>query len=241
MGSFAILLTGELQRMLRYHILGAGFVVAIIWLLVLHFTEVIGVATMLPLLLFFDTTSMTIILIGVTLFFEKQEGTIRSLQVSPINRTEQILAKTGGNILSNVITLVILYLYAWLFKEIELSFIALLVAVILIGLFHSLVGYLLTYRVRGFTELLMAMFIYLFGFMLPVIFEQVGLIQNEVAKGFMYLLPTKAAFILLNSSGGAVETWEIIFSAFYLIAASAILMYFVMKRFNEFALKESGV
>lgn len=241
MGSFAILLKGELQRMLRYHILGAGFVVAILWLLVLHFTEVIGVATMLPLLLFFDTTSMTIILIGVTLFFEKQEGTIRSLQVSPINRTEQILAKTGSNILSNVITLVILYLYAWLFKEIALSFMVLLAAVIIIGLFHSMVGYLLTYRSKGFTELLMGMFVYFFAFMLPVVFEQIGLIQNEIAKGFLYLIPTKAAFILLNSAGGGMETWEVIFSAFYLLAVSAVLMHFVLKKFNEFALKESGV
>lgn len=241
MGSFGILLKGELQRMLRYHILGAGFVVAVIWLVVLHFTEVIGVATMLPLLLFFDATSMSIILIGVTLFFEKQEGTIRSLQVSPINRPEQILAKIGGNILTNVQTLVIVYLYAWFFKEIDLSFMGLLLAVIIVGLFHSLVGFLLTYRARGFTELLMGMFVYFFAFMFPVVFEQIGLIQNEIATGIMYILPTKASLILLNSAGGGMETWEILFSAFYLLAASAVLLYFVLKKFNEFALKESGV
>lgn len=227
--------------MVRYHIVGAGLVVAFLWLLVLHFTEVIGVATMLPLLLFFDATSMAIILIGVTLFFEKQEGTLRSLQVSPINRTEQILAKTGGNILTAVQTLIILYLYAWIFKDIELSFLTLLLAVILVGLFHSLVGYLLTYRARGFTELLMGMFVYFFAFMFPVVFEQIGLIQNDIAKGFLYLLPTKASLILLNAAGGAGETWEIVFSAFYLLAASALLLYYVLKKFNEFALKESGV
>ncbi len=85
------------------------------------------------------------------------------------------------------------------------------------------------------------MFVYLFAFMLPVVFEQIRLIQNEIAKGIMYLMPTKAAFILLNSSGGGLETWEILFSAFYLIALSAVLMYFALKKFNEFALKESGV
>ncbi len=241
MSSFAILLAGELQRMMRYHILGAGLVVAIIWLIVLHFTEIFGVATMLPLLLFFDTTSMSILLIGVMLFFEKQEGTIRSLQVAPINRGEQVLAKTGGNILSNVQTLVILYLYAWIFKEIDLSFFALLMAVIIVGLLHSLVGFLLTYRSRGFTELLMGMMVYLFIFMIPVVLEQTGLIQNEIATGILYLAPTKAAFILLNASAGVVETWEVIFSASYLIIASGVLMYFVLKKFNEFAQKESGV
>jgi fluoroquinolone transport system permease protein len=240
-GSIGVLLVGELQRMLRYHILGAGFVVALIWLLVLHFTEVIGVATMLPLLLFFDATSMAIILVGVTLFFEKQEGTIRSLQVSPINRTEQIMAKILGNILTVVQTLVILYLYAWFFKEIKLSFVALLLAVILIGVFHSLVGFLLTYRARGFTELLMGMFVYFFAFMFPVVFEQIGLIQNEVVRGILYLLPTKASLILLNASAGGIEAWEVYFSAFYLVAVSGLLFYYVLKRFNEFALKESGV
>lgn len=240
-GSFAILLKGELQRMLRYHILGAGLAVSLIWLLVLHFTDVIGVATMLPLLLFFDATSMSILLVGVTLFFEKQEGTIRSLQVSPINRTEQIQAKIWGNILTNVQTLLILYLYAWFFKEIHLNLFTLLLAVILIALFHSLVGYLLTYRSRGFTELLMGMFVYFFLFMFPVVFEQIGLIQNEFIKGLLYLTPTKASLILLNSAAGGMETWEVYFSAFYLVAASGLLFYFVLKRFNEFALKESGV
>ncbi|HHX77714.1 MAG TPA: hypothetical protein GX697_05130 [Firmicutes bacterium] len=69
MSNFIILLGGELQRMLRYHILGAGFIVSIIWLLVLHFTEVIVVSTVLPLLLFFDAVSMSVLLVGVMLFF----------------------------------------------------------------------------------------------------------------------------------------------------------------------------
>jgi fluoroquinolone transport system permease protein len=240
-GNVALLLAGELQRMARYHVLGAGFVVAIIWLVVLHFTEVIGVATMLPMLLFFDAVTMSIILIGVTLFFEKQEGTLRSLQVSPINRTEQVLAKTGGNIVNTLVTLVVLYLYAWIFKETPLSFIALFLAVLLVSAFHSLVGFLLTYRARGFTELLMGGLAYFFIFMMPVVFERIGLIQNSFVKGVLYLAPTKAAFILLNASGGGLETWEILFSIFYLLSASAVLLYFVLKKYNEFALKESGV
>lgn len=241
MNNFITLLVGELQRMLRYHIFGAGFVVSLIWLLVLHFTETIGVNTVLPLLLFFDAVSMSVLLVGVMLFFEKQEGAIRSLQVSPISRTEQILAKTGGNILSNVQTLVILYLYAWFLKDTGLSFLVLLAAILLASFAHSMMGFLLAYRARGFTEMLMGLMAYSFIFVIPVIFEHVGLIQGGPLKYLLYLLPTRASLVLINAAAGGMETSEVLLAAVYLVALSVVLLHFVLKKFNEFALKESGV
>ncbi|MFO8060513.1 MAG: ABC transporter permease subunit [Bacillota bacterium] len=241
MSSFAVLFAGELQRMVRYSIIGASLLVAVLWIAVLHFSEVQDVGIILPLLLFVDAVSMAILLIGVTIFFEKQEGTLKTLLVSPVDKSEYILAKTCANISSNIMTLVILYGYAVLFRQIHLSFVALLGAVVLIAFFHSLIGFYLSYYAAGFTDLLMGMFKYLLVLMLPVLFEGIGLITNEILTKLMYLLPTKSAHILLYASSGEIELWEIVFSAAYLIVASAVLLTVVLRRFDEFAARESGV
>ncbi|MFN7250578.1 MAG: ABC transporter permease [Anaerobacillus sp.] len=241
MSNFFVLFSGELQRMKKYHVLGASFVIALLWIGVLHLTEIQNVSNIFPLLLFLDATSMSILMIGVTMFFEKQEGSMKSLLVSPIHKLEYILAKTTANITSNLITLALLFTYATLFKELELNLLWLIFAVIFISFFHSLLGFLLTYYSKDFTQLLMAMMKYSFVFIIPVLLEQIGLITNDFLVKLLYAIPTKASMILLNASIGIAETWEIIISIVYLFMISSAVFIIVLKKHDEFALKESGV
>lgn len=227
--------------MKKYHILGASLVIALLWIAVLHLTEIQNVTSIFPLLLFLDATSMSILMIGVTMFFEKQEGSMKSLLVSPINKFEYILAKSGANIVSNLVTLAILYTYAKVFKDLELSLLWLIFAVIFISFLHSLLGFLLTYYSKDFTELLMGMMKYSFVFIIPVLLDQIGLITNDFFAKLLYVIPTKASMILLNASIGAVETWEIVLSIIYLLIISSGVFFVVLKKHDEFALKESGV
>lgn len=241
MSNFFVLLLGEIQRMKKYNILAAGLFVSLLWIGVLHFSGMEDVSKIFPLLIFLDATSMAMLLVGVTMFFEKQEGTIKTLLVSPISKVEYILAKTFANIVSNVETLVILYIYAKIFKVININILGLLGAVVLIAFIHSLIGFLLTYYSKDFTELLMGMMKYAFVFMIPILLEQVGLIKNELIKNLLYVIPTKASMTLLKATAGGIEFWEIALSMFYLIAASILLFLLVLKKFDDFAVKESGV
>jgi fluoroquinolone transport system permease protein len=236
-----VLFIGELQRMKKYNIFAASFVLSLIWIGVLQFTEIKDVSGIFPLLIFIDVTSMAMLMIGVTMFFEKQEGVMKTLLVSPISKGEYIIGKTVANILSNIITLMILYFYAKLFKEIYVNIILLFGFVILIAFFHSMIGFILTYYSKDFTELLIGMIKYSFILMIPVLLEQVGLIKNELIKKLFYMLPTKASLLLLQSCVGRIKNWEIVFSTLYLIIISILLYFFVHKKFDEFAIKESGV
>ncbi len=241
MSNFLVLFAGELQRMKKYHILGASFVIAFLWIGVLHLTQIENVSNIFPLLLFLDATSMSILMIGVTMFFEKQEGSMKSLLVSPIGKIEYILAKTGANIVSNLITLLLLFSYAKMFKAIDIHLLWLILAVILISFFHSLLGFVLTYYSKDFTQLLMAMMKYTFVFIIPVLLEQIGLITSDWMTKLLYAIPTKASMTLLNASVGTVETWEIILSLLYLLIISIGVFVIVVRKYDEFALKESGV
>ena len=68
--------------------------------------------------------------------------------------------KTFSNILSNILTLSILFLYSELFKEIKVNILGLIGSVILVALFHSFIGFVLTYYSKDFTELLIGMIKY---------------------------------------------------------------------------------
>ncbi len=240
MNNFTALLSGELERMKKYNILTAGIFVALLWIGVLYFTDIDDITNMVPLLVFIDATSMSMILVGATMFYEKQEGTIKTLLVSPISKTEYILAKTFANIASNVLTLILIYVYAKMFKEIKLNFFGLIASVILTAFFHSLIGFILTYNTKDFTEMLMGMMKYTFIFTIPVLLEQVGLIKNETISKILFIIPTKSSSIFLQSTGGGVDTWEIWLSIIYLTIGSIVLFYIVWKKFDDFAIKESG-
>lgn len=241
MTAFLVLFLGEMQRMQKYHILTASVLVSFFWIGMLHLIEVPDITAFFMILVFFDIVSMAIVMIGVTIFFEKQEGVLKSLFVSPINRLEFISSKTVANLISNIITIAIVYLYAWIVQDINISLTGLFLAIILIGTFHSLVGFLIIYRSNDFTEMLIGMMKYFIIFMLPVSFEEFGLITSELYSNLLFLLPTKASSTLIAATAGGLETGEIVISAIYLLIGTLVLAYFVNKGFRKFVIRESGV
>ncbi|MDW7738515.1 MAG: ABC transporter permease [Bacillota bacterium] len=241
MHNLLLLLVGEYKRMLEYKIAAASIVVALIWIGVLYLTEITDITFIFPLLLFIDTTSMAILMVGVTIFFEKQEGSLRAILVAPINKTDYLLTKIISTITASIFTLIILYLYSLLFKEMNLSIFGLLGAVIITALFHALVGIILSYYSKDFTGLLMNMFKYMLIFMLPALLDQVNIIQHELLNKILYLSPTKAAMVLLYAPTGSASSGELIYSLGYLVFGSVILFIFVIKLFDSFAAREGGV
>ncbi len=240
MSNFKTLLVGELQRMQKYHILSASVVVAFFWIGALHLLDTGDVSYLFSMVVFFDVLSMSIVMVGVTVFFEKQEGVLRSIFVAPVNKKEFITAKTLGNLFSNYITILLVYLYAVIFQEISIHFLGLLGAVLLIGLFHSLVGFLIIYRCRDFTGLLVGMFAYFLVFTIPIVLQMFDVL-GDFFDYLLYLIPTKASAVLMEGVTGYAELWEILISVLYLGAGSIILGYFVFKQFKDFAARESGI
>lgn len=240
MNNFAILLSGDIQRMAKYHIIGASIVVAFIWIAVLHFTAIEDVGSIFPMLLFLDATMMSMLLVGVAMFFEKQENVLKTMLVSPITKSQYLGAKIGANLVSNLITLVLLVLYASLFKEMNVSIPRLFGVVILVSIVHSIIGVLITYRSIDFTTLLTGVMKYSFIFVIPVILEQVGFIQNPTLQWMLYILPTKSAMTLLNSAVMEVGVFEVGTALGYLSILALFGFWFMIRQFDTYAVKESG-
>ena len=235
------MLFGEFKRVVEYKIAAASIVVALIWIGVLYLTEAPDITFIFPLLLFLDSTSMAILMVGVTIFFEKQEGSLRAILVTPISKNDYLLTKILVTVLASVLTLILLYIYTVIFKPVNLNFFALLGAVILVALFHSLVGFILSYYSKDFTSLLMNMFTYMLVFMVPTMLEHINLLEHDLITKLLYLAPTKAAITLLYASTGTISSGDLLYALLYLSIGSVLLFIYTLKQFDSFAAREGGV
>lgn len=240
MSKFTTLVKGELLRLMRYNLFFASFFVSAIWVGILHFVDVENVTMFIPQLVFIDVTTMAMLLVGVTFIYERDEGTMRSMLTSPISKSEYLLAKMISNIIPSILSLTIMYIYSWLFKVIDINYFLLLGGVILIAFFHSLIGLLLTYYSKDFTDLVMTIMKVFLAFLLPVIFDEFNIITNDIFRKLVYILPTKSALMILMGTTGGIKPWEITISLIYMVLGSIILYYLVWKNFDTYALKESG-
>lgn len=240
MNKFATLVQGELLRLRRYNLFAASIFVSAVWVAILHFIDIEDITNFVPMLVFMDVSVMAMLLVGVTFIYERDEGTIRTMLVSPISKSEYILAKMTSNIMTSALSLTIMYIYSKIFKVIEINYFVLLGVVILVSFFHSLIGFLLTYYSKDFTDLLMAVMKLFFVLTLPVILDEFNIVTNEIFRKVVYLLPTKSAFILLKATTGGLNTWNVAASLIYLLLGSTVLFYLVWKNFDQYALKESG-
>lgn len=155
MNKFRVLFWGEVIRLGRYNLFAASIFVSAIWVGILHFLNVEDVTTIVPQLIFLDVTTMATLLVGVSLIYERDEDTLRTLMVTPISKNQYLLGKVLANIVPSILSLTVMYAYSKLFKTIQINYLLLLGAVVLVSFFHSLIGMLLTYFSKSFTDLLM--------------------------------------------------------------------------------------
>jgi fluoroquinolone transport system permease protein len=240
MNKFRVLFWGEVIRLGRYNLFAASIFVSAIWVGILHFLNVEDVTTIVPQLIFLDVTTMATLLVGVSLIYERDEDTLRTLMVTPISKNQYLLGKVLANIVPSILSLTVMYAYSKLFKTIQINYLLLLGAVVLVSFFHSLIGMLLTYFSKSFTDLLMIIIAIFIIFLLPVILVEFDIITNEIFTKGIYILPTKAALMVIMGTTGIIDTWEIIISIIYLIASSLVLYYLVYRYFNLYALRERG-
>ncbi len=241
MTSLGVLVQGELQRMQRYHILTGGFVVALIWVLALYLMDAAMLRTMFTTVLYLDAVSMPMLLVGVSLYFERQEGSLKSMLVAPIARSTYVTSKLLVLILSGIITLAVLYIYGRFFRGLDVHLLGLIVTVVLCAAFHTLLGFLATYRSKDFTSLLMNVMAYMLLLGIPVILEFMGLFNHRFLTALLYALPTKAVMVMLSSSVNNSFNWEFVYGLLYFLAVGALLFRQVLSGFAPFAEKEGGV
>lgn len=241
MANLATLVRGEFDRLNKYNLFKANFVILLLWVFLAWFLEGDVLRQFIPFIFLMDSIMMTILLVGATLFYEKKEHTINSVMVSPVTENEYLLSKIIANVLNSLITVAFISAAVYLLKGVTYQYLLVVPAVALVTVVHTLIGIRLSYSAKDFTSLLINYMVYIFVFFLPPVFGQFGLLDRTVAR-FFILLPPEASGLLIGSGFSAIEPWKILLSYVYLALLSLLLFRFVVKpQFMAYVMRETGV
>jgi len=193
-----------------------------------------------PLFIFMDATMMSFLLIGVSMIFEKQENTIKSMLVTSISKHQYLLSKLLTTVSSSVITLILLGAYGILFKGLSINYAGMVAGVILVAFVFAVFGVLVTYISKDFTSLLMWIFVYSLGMLVPTLLQAFNIITADWFKYIQYVNPTQSALTVLSAATTAVDKTDFLISLSYLVALAVALYLFASKKFDAYSQKELG-
>lgn len=228
---------GEMNRSLKYGITGASMAAALLWILTLYFGQTASVTALFPMVLYIDTTLMSLLLAGVTLTFETQENVLKSFLVTPISITQFLLAKTLAVITSSVLTFALVGTYAIVFKGLTINVLGMLLAIIIISFAFAQLGLLMTYYSKDFTDLLMGMFKFAIVFSLPTILQFLNIFDARWLTVLQYINPTKHAITLLQATVTTVPSQDIAVALVYILVLSAAGFFGARRLFDGYVVK----
>ena len=245
----AILVKGELDRLNKYGVFSISVLVAFIWGTVLFLVNEDILGTILPMVLLLDATMMSIMYIGAEMHFEKSESTISTMLVTPVSNSELVSSKVIANIIHNSFSslLIIGVFYgAGLLEFIPdpgINILLLLLGVMITTATFTISGLVLSYYQKDFTGMLVNIFILVIFLMIPSVLLMFGVIEGEFWENIMLINPFQAAQEII---GGGFESYEFDYAyyvslGYMLFGGIAMYVLFAIPKFQNYAVKQSGV
>lgn len=236
MANFWHLLKGEVYRLFKYKIIYFGFLVSAIWVLILGFADHDTAKALVPTLMIMDAGMMSVILLAASFYYEKQEGTVKSLLVSPISVHQLLWAKIGAMIVSGLISMVLVGGAALIFHQITVSIPLILGVVVLIVAANVVIGYVITLAAKDFISMLVRYMGVVLLFYTPILLVELNVLEG-IFETISILSPVYAGQVLIdalyNQSG---EPIHVVFASLYLIVLTVSIYPYVYRRYQKVAI-----
>ncbi len=218
------LLLFEMRRMVNYKILPVSLVTSVLWIILFFLLSKAESQTIAPLLLFTDVVMMSILLTGASYHLERQEGTVKSLLVTPAGIGAIVVSKVLASLVLSLESAVVTCGALYFIHGITLDYGLLLAAVLVSGAAHAVLGYSFSLLSRDFSGLLGYISLYILVFALPPILLYMHVIPAEY-DWLMIFSPADAAQTLLGAAFTGIQSmFKLLLSFGYLAALTAALM-----------------
>jgi fluoroquinolone transport system permease protein len=196
MKKFFALIKGEVIRLWRYQITLFGLIVSGIWIILIAVVSKEEANALLPQLIILDSGLMAIILLGASYFYEKQEGTMKAVLVSPTSPTVLLSAKIIGTLMGNLLSVSLMWLTMLVVHQAMFPIFAALGIVVIITLTHLSIGYVLIYWSKDFMDLLLKYTFVVLVLFVPTILVSLNILTDGL-ENLAYLSPTYSGQILI--------------------------------------------
>jgi fluoroquinolone transport system permease protein len=175
----------------------------------------------------------TYFFIAGLVLFEKGEGILEGLVVTPLQTNEYLASKTATltllALVENLIIIVLVYGF-------EFRLLPLLGGLVFTAGVYVLLGFVVVARYDSINEYLMPASLFVGLLQLPWI-GYFNLWNPQV----FYVFPTQGPLLLLKWAFHPIETWQIVYAVVYSLVWIAIFYVLARKSFRRFIIKTRGV
>ncbi|RMH77568.1 MAG: ABC transporter permease [Cyanobacteria bacterium J007] len=220
-----ILIDFKLQ--IRHNFYSVSLVVAIVFIVAMgQFLTKEILAVVLPVLFLVAIAGSTYLFAGGSILFEKGERTLESLILTPLRVNEYLISKTFTlTVLATVESLaIVIFTYGLDFQPIPL-----LLGIISMGLFYSLICFVVVFRYQSITDFLLPSLVYLTLLQMPFL-DYFAIVKSPL----FYLIPTQAPLLLIQAGFQQIATWQIFYGIGYSLAEIALTYAWGYRCFNYF-------
>jgi len=226
-------LRNDVRLQLRQGFYVAGAFVAVIATALLSQLPAEGVRVALPAFLFVNGLTATFFFVAGLVLFEKREGVLLALAVTPLRETEYLASKVATlTVLAGVEGLAIVGL-GW---GTDFRLAPTLLGLGIVGVLYALAGFLVVFRYDSVNEFLLPATLVGTVLQLPL-FSSFGVWDAP----FFWLWPTKGALLLFEAAFAPLGAGRLAFALLSSAAWIALLSVWVRRAFRRFVVRAEGV
>jgi fluoroquinolone transport system permease protein len=218
----------------RQGIYYAALFVTAIWVIVLFALPPAARELLLPYALFMDVSIFGFYFMAGMLFFEKDDGVLEALVVTPMPRGAYLISKlvslTLIAILVSVAVVLILHGFGgvnWVWLVLGVAFNSWLL---------TLVGFIIAARYNSITDFIFPSVIFIMPTQLPLL-DHFGITESPL----IWLMPTQGAMRLMDGAFHGLQGWEIALSIGYMGLACAVATWLAMRTYDQFVVRKQGL
>ncbi len=170
--------------------------------------------------------------IGGLVLFEKTEGTLEGIVVSPLRVSEYLISKLTTLCFITLFESVLIVLFSY---GVFFNWLPFLVGLLLMAILYILLGFIVVTRYESITDFLMPSIVLISFLELPLL-HYFGLLPHSI----FYLFPTLGLTLLMKAGFEPVSFVELIFGGIYALVWIALLYRMALGKFDRFLIRREG-
>jgi fluoroquinolone transport system permease protein len=229
---FASIVSLDFKMQARYGFLYAAAFTMLIFIVLLRQFDLRGESAFLPSFILFNLIIGTFYFVAGMLLFEKDQGVLQGLTVTPLRVWEYLGSKT---LTLSALALVENFVIIFLTFGTGFNVLPLVAGTALMAAMYTLFGFVVAARYRSITEYLLPSVIYMVVLMLPI-FDYLHIFSSPL----FYLHPLQAPLLVMKSAVLPVGTWDLAYGVIYSLIWIGLAMWLSMKAFDRYIVNKTG-
>lgn len=232
MTRLAAALKTDLVLQQRYGLWYAAGVSGLVWIAILRAMPPAVLPVAVPLVIYLDLAVVGFFLLAVLVLYERGEGTLAALVVTPLRFAEYLLSKLVS-LTAVAVVLSLVVVLAGFGPRFRL--LPALTGIVLLSAMVLLVAFVAVARFPTFSSFLFPSQVFALPFYLPLL-DHLGVIPGAV----FYALPSYGPLLLIRGAFNSVRPWEIVYAAGYGGAFIALMSLAARGAFDRHIVRRRG-